>query len=83
MGDAAILSRRDSAWGFYEAELVKEVLRKSIFLRYCLAWAAMRREETYAGSLVLDRRGARRERRDDQVPKVSEAFSPALLGSVS
>jgi hypothetical protein len=35
------------------------------------------------GSLVLDRHGARHEHRDAQVPKVSEAFSAALLGSVS
>jgi hypothetical protein len=31
------------------------------------------------GSLVLDRHGARDEHRDDQVPKVSEAFGVALL----
>jgi hypothetical protein len=71
---------QDSAWGFYEAELVKAVLQKSIFLEYCLVWTAMRRQGTYAGSLVLDRHGARQEHRDDQVPKVSEAFSAALLG---
>ena len=58
------------AWGFYEAELVKAVLQKSIFLEYCLVWTAIRRQGTYAGSLVLDRHGARQEHRDDQVPKV-------------
>jgi hypothetical protein len=31
------------------------------------------------GSLVLDRHGARDEHRVDQVPKVSEASSAALL----
>jgi hypothetical protein len=31
------------------------------------------------GSLVLGRHGARDEHCDDQVPKVSEAFSAALL----
>ena len=31
------------------------------------------------GSLVLDGHGARHEHRDDQVPKVSEAFGAALL----
>jgi hypothetical protein len=31
------------------------------------------------GSLVLDGHGARDEHRDDQVPKVSEAFGAALL----
>ena len=35
---------------------------------------------TEAGSLVLDRRGARDEHRDDQTPKVREAFSVTLLG---
>ena len=34
-----------------------------------------------SGSLALDPHGARQEHRDDQVPKVSEAFSAALLGS--
>ena len=77
---SVLKGRRDSAWGFYEAELVKAVLQKSIFLEYCLVWTAMRRQGTYAGSLVLDRHGARQEHRDDQVPKVSEAFSAALLG---
>ena len=31
------------------------------------------------GSLVLDRHGARHEHREDQAPKVSEAFSAVLL----
>jgi hypothetical protein len=35
------------------------------------------------GSLVLDRHGARDERRDDQVPKVSAASSAGLEGSVN
>jgi hypothetical protein len=34
------------------------------------------------GSLVLDLHGARDEHRDDQVPKVSEAFAQALRGAL-
>jgi hypothetical protein len=35
------------AQGFYEAELVKAALLKSIFLKYCLVWTATRRQGTY------------------------------------
>jgi hypothetical protein len=35
------------AQGFYEAELVKAALQKSIFLKYCLVWTAIRRQGTY------------------------------------
>jgi hypothetical protein len=35
------------AQGFYEAELVKAALPKSVFLRFCLVWTAIRRQETY------------------------------------
>jgi hypothetical protein len=35
------------AQGFYEAELVKAALQKSIFLKYCFIWTAIRRQETY------------------------------------
>ena len=35
------------AQGFYEAELVKAALGKSIFLEFCLVWTAIRRQETY------------------------------------
>jgi hypothetical protein len=35
------------AQGFYEAELVKAALPKSIFLEFCLVWTAIRRQETY------------------------------------
>jgi hypothetical protein len=35
------------AQGFYEAELVKAALLKSIFLKYCFVWTAIRRQGTY------------------------------------
>jgi len=35
------------AQGFYEAELVKAALQKSIFLKDCLVWTAIRRQGTY------------------------------------
>jgi hypothetical protein len=35
------------AQGFYEAELVKAALQKSIFLKYCCVWTAIRRQGTY------------------------------------
>jgi len=71
--------RNRIAQGFYEAELVKAALLKSIFLKYCLVWTATRQQGPMTGSLVLDRHGARDEHRDDQAPKVSEAFGAALL----
>jgi hypothetical protein len=33
------------AQGFYEAELVKAALQKSIFLDFCLVWTVIRRQE--------------------------------------
>jgi hypothetical protein len=35
------------AQGFYEAELVKAALLKSIFLKYCLVWTVIRQQGTY------------------------------------
>jgi hypothetical protein len=35
------------AQGFYEAELVKAALQKSIFLKSCFVWTAIGRQETY------------------------------------
>jgi len=35
------------AQGFYEAELVKAALQKSIFLKSRLVWTAIGRQETY------------------------------------
>jgi hypothetical protein len=35
------------AQGFYEAELVKAALQKSIFLKYCLVWTVIRQQGTY------------------------------------
>jgi hypothetical protein len=35
------------AQGFYEAELVKAALLKSIFLEFCLVWTGISRQETY------------------------------------
>jgi hypothetical protein len=67
------------AQGFYEADFVKAALQKSIFLKYCFVWTRSDDKEPMTGSLVLDRHGARDEHRDDQVPKVSEASSAALL----
>jgi hypothetical protein len=71
--------RNRLAQGFYEAELVKAALQKSIFLKYCFVWTRSDDKRPMTGSLVLDRHGARDEHRDDQVPKVSEAFGAALL----
>jgi hypothetical protein len=71
---------KDSAWGFYEAELVKAALQKSIFLKFCPFGPRSGDKTPTTGSLVFDRHGARHEHRDDQAPKVSEAFSASATG---
>jgi hypothetical protein len=55
--------QQDLAQGFYEAELVKAALQKSIFLKYCFVWTRSDDKRTMTGSLVLDRHGARDEHR--------------------
>ena len=35
------------AQGFYEADFVKTALLKSIFLKFCFVWTAIKRQETY------------------------------------
>ena len=49
------------AQGFYEAELVKAALPKSIFLEFCLVGPRSDDNRPITGSLVLDRHGARDE----------------------
>jgi hypothetical protein len=69
-----------TAQGFYEADLVKGVLQKKFSYVLESFGPPSDNNSTGAGSLVLDRRGARDEHRDDQTPKVREAFSVTLLG---
>jgi len=45
--DLATKRLKTIAQGFYEAELVKAALLKSIFLKYCFVWTAIRRQGTY------------------------------------
>ena len=72
--------RKDSAWGFYEAELVKAALQKRIFLKVLPVCPRSGDKTPTTGSLVFDRHDARHEHRDDQIPKVSEAFSASATG---
>jgi hypothetical protein len=71
---------KDSAWGFYEAELVKAALQKRIFLKVLPVCPRSGDKTPTTGSLVFDRHDARHEHRDDQIPKVSEAFSASATG---
>jgi hypothetical protein len=45
---------QDSAWGFYEAELVKAALQKRIFLKFCAFGLRSGDKTPTTGSLVLD-----------------------------
>jgi hypothetical protein len=50
MGGRGFLTMKWShriAQGFYEAVLVKAALPKSIFLKFCFVWTAIRRQESY------------------------------------
>jgi hypothetical protein len=71
--------RHRIAQGFYEAELVKAALPKSVFKSFASFGARSGDKRPMTGSLVLDGHGARDEHHVHQVPKVSEAFGAALL----
>ena len=68
------------AQGFYEADLVKSVAAKKFSYVFEFFGPPADNNSTVAGSLVLDRRGARDEHRDDQTPKVSEALGQCYWG---